>query len=160
MLEPPMTPEKYQRIGQLFDEALARTPEERDAFLKMACSGDAGLRADVERLLTHHLESEEFLSRTAMQVAASLLPQNPATVTAGKRIGRYQLVSPLGVGGMGEVWRAHDSQLERNVALKLLPQQFTLIQAHVRRFAQEAKAASALSHPNIITIHEIGEADG
>src|SRR5262249_26294509 len=79
---------------------------------------------------------------------------------AGRRIGRYQALSLLGTGGMGEVWLARDAQLERNVALKLLPEQLTRSQIHMRRFAQEAKAASALNHPNIITIHEIGEAEG
>ena len=164
MTPAPMTPERYRRIGRLFDEALELAPEERAAFLDQACGPDAGddaeLRVEVEKLLSHHSESEEFLSRPAMHVIASLLAQNPAPSVAGKQIKHYQLVSPLGAGGMGEVWLAYDSQLERKVALKLLPEQFTRSQNHVRRFAQEAKAASALSHPNIITIHEIGEADG
>jgi serine/threonine-protein kinase len=162
-MTPAMTPERYQRIGQLFDEALDLLPEERAAFLERACGPNAGedaeLRAEVERLLAHHRESEEFLSHPATSVAASLLSQNPAISAAGKQIRHYQLVSLQGMGGMGEVWLARDSQLERNVALMLLPEQFTRSQTHVRRFAQEAKAASALSHSNIITIHEIGEAD-
>lgn len=159
-MTPANTPKRHRRIGRLFDEVLEHPPEERASFLERACSGDAGLRADVERLLAHHLEAEEFLSQPAMQVAASLLAQNAAISTAGGWIGRYQLVSLLGVGGMGEVWLARDPQLERKVALKLLLEQFTRVQSHVRRFIQEAKAASALSHPNIITIHEVGEDDG
>ncbi|MBS1789111.1 MAG: PD40 domain-containing protein [Acidobacteria bacterium] len=159
-----MTPERYQRIGRIFDQALELAPEQRAAFLDQACGpkrGDnAELRAEVENLLAHHSESEEFLTCPAMHVAASLLAQNPPTSAAGKQIKHYQLVSLLGAGGMGEVWLARDSQLERNVALKLLPEQFTRSRTLVRRFAQEAKAASALNHPNIITIHEIGETDG
>jgi eukaryotic-like serine/threonine-protein kinase len=156
----PMTPERYQRIGELFDEVLERAPTERAAFLEQACGADAVLRAEVEKLLAHHVESEEFLSRPALQVAATLLAQNQAHSPAGKQLGHYQLLALLGAGGMGEVWLAHDTKLERKVALKLLPTQFTRSPNHVQRFAQEAKAASALSHPNIITIHEIGEAAG
>jgi Tol biopolymer transport system component/serine/threonine protein kinase len=159
-----MTPERYQRLGQLFDEALELAPEDRAAFLDRACdpnSSDAvELRAEVEKLLGYYSASEEFLSRPAIHLAASLMAQNYAASAAGKKIRHYQLVSLLGAGGMGEVWLARDSQLERNVALKLLPEQFTRSETHLRRFAQEARAASALSHPNIITIHEIGEADG
>ncbi|HWQ31686.1 MAG TPA: protein kinase [Blastocatellia bacterium] len=155
-----MTPERYKRIGELFDEALELAPAERASFLQQACGEDAGLCAEVERLLAHHPESEEFLSRPAMEVAATLLAQKQTASLAGRTISRYRVLSLLGAGGMGEVWLARDTGLERNVALKLLPAQFTRSQAHVQRFAQEARAASALNHPNIITIHEIGEAEG
>jgi eukaryotic-like serine/threonine-protein kinase len=155
-----MTPERYQLIGQLFDEALERAPDERAAWLEQACGADAELHAEVEKLLTHHVESEEFLARPAMQVAAQLFAQKQPASLAGQTINHYQIHSLLGAGGMGEVWLARDTRLERQVALKLLPAQFTRSLSHVRRFAQEAKAASALNHPNIITIHEIGEAAG
>src|SRR5438552_11693004 len=82
------------------------------------------------------------------------------TVAPGTRLDRYEIISPLGAGGMGEVYLALDTRLDRRVALKLLPVQFTQDADRVRRFVQEAKAASALNHPNIITIHEIGEAQG
>jgi eukaryotic-like serine/threonine-protein kinase len=155
-----MTPERYQRIGELFDAALELAPAARATFLRQACGADADLRAEVEKLLANQVESGEFLSRPALSVAATLLAQNQSPSESGKQIRHYQLLSPLGAGGMGEVWLARDSQLERKVALKLLPEHFTRSQTHVRRFAQEARAASALSHPNIITIHEIGEAEG
>jgi hypothetical protein len=149
-----MTPERYQLIGQLFDEALKRAPDERAAFLAQACGADAGWRAEVEKLLANHIESEEFLSRPAMHVAAQLFAQKQSASLAGQTINHYQIHSLLGTGGMGEVWLARDTRLERQVALKLLPEQFTRSHGHVRRFVQEAKAASALNHPNIITIHE------
>jgi serine/threonine protein kinase len=82
------------------------------------------------------------------------------TVAAGAHLNHYEIITCLGAGGMGEVWLAEDTRLRRKVALKLLPAEFTRDAARVRRFEQEARAASALNHPNIITIHEIGEADG
>src|SRR5436853_3252269 len=81
-------------------------------------------------------------------------------ITAGTRLDRYEILSPLGAGGMGEVYLALDTRLKRKVALKLLPAAFTQDADRVRRFEQEAQAASALNHPNIITIHEIGEVTG
>src|SRR5215216_1874402 len=82
------------------------------------------------------------------------------TISAGTSVGRYQIRSLLGAGGMGEVYLAHDPQLERNVAVKILPPDVTSNQGRMRRFIQEAKTASALNHPNIITIHEIGSDHG
>ncbi len=153
-----MTPERYQRIGQLFDEALERAPEDRAAFLDEACGpeacDDAGLRAEVEKLLDHHSESEEFLSRPAMRVAADLLAQNQDPFAPGAQIGSYRILSLLGVGGMGEVYLAEDTRLRRKVALKVLPQTIAGAADRLRRFEQEAFAASALNHPNILTIFE------
>src|SRR5947209_1571257 len=82
------------------------------------------------------------------------------TLSSGTRLGPYEVLAPLGAGGMGEVYLAHDARLKRKIALKLLPAQFTQDADRVRRFEQEARAASALNHPNIITIYEIGEIDG
>src|ERR671937_787645 len=82
------------------------------------------------------------------------------TLATGTRLDRYEILSPLGRGGMGEVYLAQDTRLRRKVALKLLPAQFTQDEDRLRRFEQEAYAASALNHPNIITIHEIGQVDG
>src|SRR2546427_12378911 len=81
-------------------------------------------------------------------------------IVAGTRLDRYEILSPLGAGGMGEVYLALDTRLDRRVALKLLPAEFTTDADRLRRFVQEAKAASALNHPNIITIYEVGEASG
>src|SRR5262249_29169189 len=98
-----------------------------------------------------------FIEAPALEVAAELLAQDRGEQRAGRQIGHYQILSLLGAGGMGEVYLAQDRQLGRRVALKLLPAQFTQDGERVRRFKQEARAASALNHPNIITIHEIGQ---
>jgi serine/threonine protein kinase len=152
-----MTPERYQLIGQLFNEALELAAGARVAFLEQACGGDSQLLDEVEKLLAYDSDSEDFLSRPAMQVAAALFAQNQASNTVGKQIRHYEILSLLGVGGMGQVYLARDTRLERNVALKLLPAQFTGDAERVRRFEQEARAASALNHPNILTIFDIGQ---
>src|SRR5262249_33662683 len=102
-------------------------------------------------------QAEGFIETPALAMAAGLLAQEPAQSAVGRRIGPYQALSLLGAGGMGEVYLAEDSRLGRKVALKLLPARFTQAAERVRRFKREARAASALNHPNIITIHEIGE---
>ncbi len=155
-----MTPERYQLIGRLFDEVLERAPEARVDYLEQACGADSGLRTEVEKLLTNHAESEDFLSRPAIQVAATLMALNQTTTTIGKQISHYQILSLLGAGGMGQVYLAKDTRLGRKVALKLLPTEFTRDGERVHRFEQEAKSASALNHPNIITILDIGQPSG
>ncbi len=155
-----MTPDRYQQIASVYHQAAELKPDQRAPFLDRVCADDVELRKEVESLIASDEQAGDFLGRPAMEVAAELAVSDKAPSIAGRTIGHYQVLSLLGAGGMGEVWLARDAQLERNVALKLLPEQFTRSPAHVRRFAQEAKAASALNHPNIITIHEIGEAEG
>ncbi len=154
-----MTPERYQRIGRLFNEALELAPAERRAFLIQACGPDTELLDEVERLLGHN-KDQEFLDRPALEMAATLLAQQHQISLAGRMISHYKILAQLGVGGMGEVWLAEDKQLGRKVALKLLPDKFVGNPERSRRFETEAKAASATNHPNIVTIHEIGESDG
>jgi len=154
-----MTPERWQQIDQLFHSALERDSGERAAFLAQACNGDESLRQEVESLIGSHEQSESFIEAPASDIAAELLAVSEARLTAGESVAHYQIVSLLGEGGMGEVYLAQDVRLGRQVALKRLPAQFTLDAERVRRFEQEARAASALNHPNIVTIHEIGRSD-
>ncbi len=154
-----MQPERWQQIDQLFHLALERDPSERAAFLAEACDGDASLRDEVESLLESHEQSNDFIEAPAADIAAELFVEREDRLTAGQSVGPYQVVSLLGEGGMGEVYLAQDLRLGRRVALKRLRAQFTLEAERVRRFEQEARAASALNHPNIVTIYEIGQLD-
>jgi eukaryotic-like serine/threonine-protein kinase len=161
-----MTPERWAQVDQLLAAALERPESERAAFLAEACGGDEALRAEVESLLLAHAEAEaEFLSTPALEAAVRDLAHEQRDSLAGDSLvgttfGRYRVLSVLGVGGMGEVYLAQDTRLNRKVALKLLPAEFTQDAARIKRFEREARAASALNHPNIITIYEIGQEDG
>ena len=149
-----MTPERWQQVKSIFNSALQYPPQERNSFLSQACSGDAILRSEVESLIASHEKSGEFIDDPAYQAASWLADEN-SELQPGATVGSYQVLSFLSRGGMGEVYLAQDSRLNRKVALKLLPSTFTKDNDRLRRFAQEARAASALNHPNIITIYEI-----
>lgn len=151
-----MTPERWQQIDELFHSVLEHESGERAAFLAQACTGDEALRREVESLIGSHEDSDSFIETPASDLAAELLAKGQSGLKLGEKIGPYVIQSVLGIGGMGEVYLAIDTRLSRRVALKLLPPQFTLHPGRVRRFEQEARAASALNHPNIVTIHEIG----
>ena len=154
-----MTPERWQKIDQLFHATLAQDPSQRTRFLTGACVGDSTLRFEVESLLTFHNDSDSFIEMPAGDIAAQLLGCHQSRFEPGQHIENYEIVRQLGSGGMGEVYLAQDLRLGRQIALKLLPVEFTTHREHVRRFELEARAASALNHPNIITIHEIGQSD-
>lgn len=154
-----MTPERYQRIDQIFQAALETAPEERPAFLDNTCNGDARLRRDVESLLNSEGTGFSLIDDPAANIAARLLEIDQPELSPGEHIDRYEIISLLGRGGMGEVYLAHDEKLDRKIALKLLPSGFFTNEELLRRFQQEARAASSLNHPNILIIHEIGEAD-
>jgi serine/threonine protein kinase/Tol biopolymer transport system component len=154
-----MKPERWQQIDELLQAALELDPEERHAFLVLACYGDEPLRQEVESLIVSHEQSENLLDMPLSQVAADLLVKGEARCVNGQIIGHYKVLARLGAGAMGEVYLAEDTRLGRKVALKLLPTDFTIDEKRVRRFEQEAQAASRLNHPNILTIHEIGQED-
>jgi predicted ATPase/class 3 adenylate cyclase len=153
-----MNPERWQRIKELFHAASGLEPGRRAAFLDAECAGDPELRAEVESLVAADERGGGFMEQPAARMAARLLDGTLASLEPGSRVGSYRIVSTLGAGGMGKVYLAEDARLGRKVALKLLPASFTRDGERVRRFEQEARAASALNHPNILTIHEIGEA--
>src|SRR5688572_15051307 len=152
-----MKPERWQQLKQIFQSALERHPAERSAFLNQACAGDAALRNEVESLISSHDQAGDSIAAMAVEAATEMLANDRAIV--GKQIGRYQVLSLIGRGGMGEVFLAQDTALGRKVALKILRSDFTRNEERLRRFQQEAQAASALNHPNILTIHEIGQED-
>src|SRR6266496_2743821 len=151
-----MTPERWQQLKQIFQSALERNPAERSAFLSQACADDPALRSQVESLIASHDQAGDSIEAMAAEAATEMLDDDQAVSIVGKQISHYQVVSRIGRGGMGEVFLAHDTSLGREVALKLLRRDFTRNEERLRRFQQEARAASALNHPNILTIHEIG----
>src|ERR1044072_3586811 len=155
-----MTPERWLQIDQLFHSALERAPLERALLITEACAGDEAMKREVESLLKSHERAESFIEQSASDVAAELFAGKRAKLAIGEQIGHYTIMELLGVGGMGEVYLARDMKLGRKVALKLLPAQFTTQVERVRRFEQEARAASSLNHPYILTIYEIGQTDG
>ena len=155
-----MKAERWQQVDKLLQAALALDPEDRYAFLDHACKSDLSLRQEIESLLASHDRAGGFISRPAIQASPSLIVDDNADSMLQRPIGHYRVIAQIGSGGMGEVYLAQDARLGRKVALKLLPDFFTRDEQRIRRFQQEARAASALNHPNIITIHDIGEAEG
>jgi len=146
----PMKADRWQKIEQVFHAALERKPEERARFLHEICAGDSSLYGDVEALLTAYVQDDSFFEDSASALAAEMFADR-----VGETIGPYEVLSELGSGAMGIVYLAQDVRLGRKIALKLLPSQFTNDKDRLRRFQQEAHAASALNHPNILTVHEV-----
>ena len=164
-MEPVMTPERWRQIEELFHSALEHEAEGRVSFLDAACDGDADLRQQVGGLLASFHEAGNFIDKTPFDGAISAIADESTEEESreaasnaeliGRTIGHYEIQSLLGAGGMGVVYLARDLKLGRQIAIKLLPTRFTVDIAQVQRFEREASAASALNHPNIITIHEI-----
>ena len=149
----------WENLQQIFHAAIALAPHERADYLNEACSGDLSLRQAVESLLKSHEETDNFVDTPAYQAAAEMLLDD-ADLKSGQTISHYRILSLLGEGGMGTVYLAEDTKLHRNVSLKFLSANFMQDQERLRRFEQEARAISALNHPNTLTIHEISETDG
>ena len=151
-----MSDQHWDNLKQIFHAAVALAPGARPAYLDKACEGDVSLRAAVESLIKSHEETTNFIDAPAYQAAAEMLAEN-YEFKSGHTIAHYQIRSVLGEGGMGKVYLAHDTKLDRKVALKILPPGLAANQESMRRFTQEAKTAAALHHPNIAQIFEIGE---
>src|SRR5205809_1066797 len=151
-----MKAERWKQVNDLFQSAVERAPAERAAFLDEACRGDESLRREVGSLLSSYERSENFIELPAFEVAPELVTSERANTLVGKLIGHYRIESLIGVGGMGEVYLARDERLGRKAALKLLPDSLTTDETQLSRFKNEARSASALNHPNILTVYEIG----
>ena len=149
-----MNAELWKKIDELFAAAHAQPTDQRAAFLDRACGGDQALRAELESLLKAANADKSFLEHPPAP-----LPDQPA-LKAGDKLGAYEIIERIGRGGMGEVYRAHDPRLKRDVAIKVLPPDFAQDTERLRRFEHEARAASALNHPNIVSVHDVGRTDG
>jgi eukaryotic-like serine/threonine-protein kinase len=154
-----MTNERWRQVEDLFHSALDCAPKDRAAFLDATCVDDPALREQVEGLLESFDEAGDFIETPLVDDSLSSRAKTPSPSESviGRKIGNYDILSLIGAGGMGEVYLARDARLDRQIALKILPAQFTQDPAQVERFEREARAASALNHPNIITIYEIGQ---
>ena len=160
-----MEAERWKRIDELLDAAHELPAAEREGFVAEACGSDGELRREVLSLLEAEGRAALFIERPAMSVAARVLARESAHeagggALAGRRLGAYHVERPLGSGGMGEVYLARDERLERRVALKILPAYFVADAERVARFEREARAVSALNHPNILTVYDVGREDG
>ena len=154
-----MPDSRWKYLQQIFHAAIALPSHQRSAYLTDACNGDLSLRAEVESLLKSHEKTDNFVDAPAYQAAAEMLIDG-VDLKAGSPVGHYRILSLLGEGGMGKVYLAEDTKLHRKVSLKFLSTNFSEDHERMRRFEQEARAISALNHPNILTIHEISESDG
>ncbi len=155
-----MTPERWQQIEELYHAALAHAPAVRAAFLQQACPDDEALRREVESLLAAHDQAASFIEAPPADIAAGLVAEEQARSMNGRTLGHYRIASLLGAGGMGEVYRARDTRLDRDVAVKILPEHLAQDAEALRRFEREAKAVAALSHPNITAIFDFGTEAG
>jgi serine/threonine-protein kinase len=153
-----MPSDRWQRLEQLYHSACHRAPAERAAFLDDACGGDMTLRRDLDSMLAQ--ESRSFLETPALKAAAHLMSASETAALTGRTLGVYQIQGSIGAGGMGEVYRAHDTRLGRDVAIKVLPRSFGDDANRRERFEREAHMLAALNHPHIAQIYGFEELDG
>jgi serine/threonine protein kinase len=152
--------DRWTTVKRIHQSALDKDPSERAAFVDELCGGDETLRSEVQSLLTYASEAESFLERPAVDIAPTQPGESHEATLVGRTISHYQVLSLLGAGGMGEVYLARDPRLDRTVALKILPGELAADADRMQRFTREAKAASALNHPNVATIYDVGESEG
>lgn len=148
--------QRLQKIQTIYSETSSLPPAERPAFLDHACSGDESVRSEVESLLVFDSEAETFLDKPAMHFAAESLADDGAGLLTGRMFGRYQLLGLAGRGGMGDVYCSVDLQLNRLVAIKILPAYLAQDPERFHNFQQEARAIAAMNHPHICILHDAG----
>jgi len=150
-----MTPERWQQICDLFHAALDRDADQRPGFLNQACAGDAALLSELEAMLAAHQEAGAAGDPPVIE-----MPHEVPLLHSGTKLGAYRIEAFIGAGGMGEVYRAHDPRIGRDVAIKVLPGMSRSDAARLKRFEQEARASGALNHPNVVTLYDVGTSDG
>ena len=154
-----MNNERWQLIERTYHSALEREGDARSAFLDEVCAGDEELRNEVEGLIAHDGRGSNFIESPALEVAARRLAEDQVSSMVGRQFGSYKILSQLGAGGMGEVYLAEDTRLNRKVAIKFILARSTADEQAQKRFIREAQAAAGLDHPNICAIHEVGQQD-
>jgi serine/threonine protein kinase len=152
--------EHWTTVKRIHQSALDKDPSVRAAFVRASCGGDETVLRDVQSLLSYEADAESFLERPAVELARGSSSEPHENALAGRTLSHYQVVSLLGAGGMGEVYLARDQRLDRTVAIKILPGDLAGDPERMQRFEREARAASALNHPNVATIYDVGESDG
>src|SRR5262245_11000834 len=157
-----MAADRLHQISELCHAALGRNASDRPAFLREACAGDDALRQEVESLLRYADAGDAFLERPAVEEVARLAKNDPESNVdlTGRRLGVYQIEARIGAGGMGEVYRARDTRLGRDVAIKVLPHDVTRSADRRTRFEREARLLASLNHPNIAQLYGFEESDG
>jgi serine/threonine protein kinase/Tol biopolymer transport system component len=157
-----MTPERWRKVEQVYHKALQQPTAVRAAFVVAACGDDADLHREVESLLDAGSADDGRLDSPAWDGAEDLFDDAPvrAPLKSGEKLGGYEILAPLGAGGMGEVYRAFDSKLNREVAIKILPKAFARHVARVERLKREARVLASLNHPNIAVVYDFQEVDG
>ena len=157
-----MNPELWKQVDEMLDAALELPPAEREGYVAAACEGNDELRREVLSLLRAQERAGTFLAGSAMRAAAQELARDSGGhgSLVGEQVGTYKIEKLLGAGGMGEVYLASEARLNRRVALKILPPEFVADAERRARFEREARAVSALNHPNLVTIYDLGSLDG
>jgi eukaryotic-like serine/threonine-protein kinase len=153
-----MTQDRWRQIEQLYHSVLKREPGQRTAFLDEACAGDDQLRREVGSLLDR--SAKDFPEGSVLDLTAKMPAIDQGYFLPGRQIGPYEILGPLGAGGMGEVYRAKDMKLGREVAIKVLSRALVGDHAHLARFRREAQLLASLNHPNIATVHGLEESGG
>jgi len=152
--------EAWKRVDQVLQAALLCPPDERDSFLRHTCAGDTALENEVRSLLAADEQAGSFLEDPAIHAAARSLASDQAALSPRSRLGPYEIAEQIGAGGMGEVYRATDLNLERQVAIKVLPGAVAADPDRLARFGREAKTLAALNHPNIAAVYGLEQSGG